>query len=125
MVQKREDGKDGVEAVGGIVRETRVERWASSGYGGREIDDDDIDNEFQECFPEERFARGRRASWEAVLWLLNPAYHPGAMRDVKHPPELLHEGEIRWRVIRATCIGLRKDPVANAPPVIGEKPFCE
>ncbi|KAF9785543.1 hypothetical protein BJ322DRAFT_1219069 [Thelephora terrestris] len=42
---------------------------------------------------------------------------------IEHPPEL-HEREIRWRVIRVACTGLRVNLVANAPPVIREGALC-
>ena len=57
-----------------------------------------------------------------VSRFLDPTNHAGAVRDVKHPPELLRQGKVRGQVIRATRINPRADFVTNAPPVIREGP---
>ena len=62
MAQERGCGKDAFEAVGGNMRGTRVESWASRGRRGRKIDGDDIDHEFQGRLLEE-CPTGRWGRW--------------------------------------------------------------
>ena len=54
MAEERGHGEDDIEEVVGIVWEMGVGRRASSGYGARKIDDDEIGDEFQGCSQEER-----------------------------------------------------------------------